>query len=54
LFLAFYNDVSINKEKVEFGTKYSFFDIKEKEIQLSIPGRVEKITPLVTVKFVGK
>jgi hypothetical protein len=26
----------------------SFFDIKEKEIQLYIPGRVEKITPLVS------
>ena len=54
MFLAFYSNVSINKEKVEFGTKCSFFDIKEKETQWYIPGLVEKITPLVTVKFVGK
>jgi hypothetical protein len=29
MFLAFYSDVS-NNQNVEFGTEYSFFDIKEK------------------------
>jgi hypothetical protein len=38
----------------EYYSDLALNSIKEKEIQLEIPGRVEKITTLVTVKFVGK
>jgi hypothetical protein len=52
LFLAFYSDVSINKEKVEFGTPSS--TSKKKKYNCKFQGEWKKITPLVTVKFVGK